>query len=47
MVDILHYDPVSGYFGSFHHSTKDNMDVIDKETLKAVGETVLYVVYAE
>ncbi len=47
MVDILHYNPIDGYFGDFHHSTKDNMDIIDKRTLKAVGETVLYVVYAE
>lgn len=47
MIDILHFDPVNGYFGDFHHSTKDNMDIIDKRTLKAVGETVLYVVYAE
>ena len=47
MVDILHYDPVNGYFGDFHHTTKDNMDIIDKKTLKAVGETVLYVVYGE
>jgi len=47
MIDILHFDPVKGYFGDFHHSTKDNMSIIDKGTLKAVGETVLYVVYAE
>ena len=47
MIDILHFDPTKGYFGDFHHSTKDNMDIIDKNTLKAVGETVLYVVYAE
>lgn len=47
MVDILHWDPVNGYFGDFHHSKKDNMSIIDKNTLKAVGETVLYVVYAE
>ncbi len=47
MVDILHFDPVNGYFGDFHHSTKDNMEIIDRKTLKAVGETVLYVVYGE
>jgi len=47
MIDVLHYDPVNGYFGDFHHSTKDNMSIIDKNTLKAVGETVLYVLYAE
>ncbi|MCF6351862.1 MAG: M28 family peptidase [Cyclobacteriaceae bacterium] len=47
MINILHYDPTNGYFGDFHHSTQDNMSIIDKHTLKAVGETVLYVVYAE
>lgn len=47
MVDILHYDPVNGYFGDFHHSTKDNMSIIYKPTLKAVGETILYVIYSE
>ncbi len=47
MVDVLHYDPVNGYFGDFHHSTKDNMSIIYKPTLKAVGQTLLYVVYAE
>ena len=47
MIDILHYDPVVGYFGDFHHTTADNMDFIDKNTLKAVGQTVLAVIYHE
>lgn len=47
MINILGYDPEQGYFGNFHHTTNDNMDIIDKRTLKAVGETVLYVVYGE
>ena len=45
MIDILDYR--SDGFGDYHHTTKDNMTVIDRSTLKAVGETVLYVVYAE
>lgn len=47
MIDIVHYDPENGYFGSFHHSTEDNMDIISKETLKAVGETLATVLYYE
>ncbi|MCO5249107.1 MAG: M28 family peptidase [Chitinophagales bacterium] len=41
MIDIIHYDPttLSG-FGDFWHTHADNMDIIDKNTLQAVGETV-------
>ncbi|KAA6319027.1 hypothetical protein EZS27_031031, partial [termite gut metagenome] len=34
-------------FGSFWHTTNDTMEVIDKSTLKAVGQTVLAVIYSE
>ena len=47
MIDILHYDRAKGYFGDFHHTTDDNMALIDKNTLKAVGQTVLHTVYYE
>lgn len=47
MVNIVHYDSENGYFGDFHHSHKDNMDIIDKNVLKGVGETLLYVIYHE
>ncbi|HCR52937.1 MAG TPA: glutamine cyclotransferase, partial [Cytophagales bacterium] len=30
-----------------HHSQKDNMDLISKETLEAVGATLLNVIYYE
>jgi hypothetical protein len=46
MIDIVSYDPESG-FGDFHHTQKDNMDIISKETLHAVGSTLLYVLYYE
>lgn len=47
-IDIIEYDPASDfYFSDFHHTHKDDMDIISKETLKAVGETVLHVVYNE
>ena len=47
MVDIISFDPKDGGFGDFHHTHKDNMEIISKETLEAVGETVLHVVYYE
>jgi len=47
MIDIIHWEPGPGYFGDWHHTTRDDMSLIDKNTLKAVGQTVLYVVYQE
>jgi len=38
--------PSPGY-GSFHHTHNDNMDIIDKESLRAVGETLMHVIYNE
>lgn len=46
-IDIVHYDPEHGYFGDYHHTHRDNIDIISKEMLEAVGETVLNVVYYE
>lgn len=46
-VDIIDYDPKTGGFGDFHHTRKDNMQLIDKATLKAVGQTLLEVIYNE
>lgn len=41
-VDIINFDPDrSGGFASHWHTQKDNMDIIDKNTLRSVGETVL------
>ena len=47
MIDIIHWEPGPGYFGDWHHTTRDNMELIDRNTLKAVGQTVLHVVYQE
>ena len=47
MIDIIDYDRENQNFGSYHHTHQDNMSVISRETLKAVGQTVLYVVYKE
>lgn len=47
-IDIINCDPESpNGFGPHHHTMKDDMDWIDKETLKAVGQTVLNVIYNE
>lgn len=47
-VDIIHLDlNTDSNFGWYHHTTKDDMNNVSKETLKAVGQTVLEVVYKE
>jgi glutaminyl-peptide cyclotransferase len=48
MIDICDLRPASGNtFGDYHHTQKDNMSIIDKGTLKAVGQTLLQVLYQE
>ncbi|MDR0835626.1 MAG: M28 family peptidase [Tannerella sp.] len=45
-IDIINYDPNNATgFGVHWHTTNDTMDNIDKETLKAVGQTILEVIY--
>jgi glutaminyl-peptide cyclotransferase len=46
-IDIIEYNQASGGFGDYHHTHKDNMSIIDKGTLKAVGQTLLEVIYTE
>lgn len=40
-------DDTSHGFGNYWHTLSDNMDIIDKNTLKAVGQTVLEVLFTE
>jgi glutaminyl-peptide cyclotransferase len=48
MIDIIELHPNdSKTFGYYHHTKADNMSVIDKNTLKAVGQTVLTTLYQE
>jgi glutaminyl-peptide cyclotransferase len=47
MIDIVHYQTGVGFFGDYHHSRKDNLSIISKETLGAVGTTLMNVVYYE
>jgi len=42
-INIVNYD-LTG-FGDYWHTLNDNMDIICKKTLKAVGQTVLEVIY--
>jgi len=44
MIDIINYD---NSFASHHHTQADNINIIDKNTLKAVGQTVLQVIYQQ
>lgn len=52
VIDIIDTRPqpvamgLGGYkFGGYHHTHKDNLDLINKNTLKAVGQTLMQVVY--
>ncbi|MGI4760769.1 MAG: M28 family peptidase [Janthinobacterium lividum] len=47
-VDIYDH-PAFGeaYFPDYHHATTDNMAIIDRKTMKAVGQTLLQVLYQE
>ncbi|MCK9204031.1 MAG: M28 family peptidase [Bacteroidales bacterium] len=47
-IDLIHLDKNSptGFYPGWH-TTHDNLDAIDKNTLKAVGQTLLTVIYEE
>ncbi len=46
-VNIVHINPSTDDFGAFHHTHGDNMDNISKKPLRAVGHTLLEVIYRE
>jgi len=47
-IDIIQYNPQSRLgFGDYWHTHNDTMENINKNTLKAVGQTVLEVIYRE
>ncbi|WP_026473927.1 M28 family peptidase [Alkaliflexus imshenetskii] len=47
-VNIIQYEPASHTsFGHYWHTHQDTMDNIDRNTLKAVGQTVMEVIYTE
>lgn len=48
MIDIIHHDSSNdNIFFEHWHTLNDNMEAIDKNTLKAVGQTLLQVIYNE
>lgn len=48
MIDIIEYEMSDGnYFGSYWHTHDDNINVIDKNSLKAVGQTLIELLYRE
>ena len=47
-IDIIEYDPsTESNFNKHWHTHKDDMDNIDKNTLNAVGKTLMHVIYTE
>lgn len=48
-INIVDYDPNNqySYFPFYHHTHADNISIIDQSTLKAVGQTLLHVLYNE
>ena len=47
MINIVHFEPGIGFFGDFHHTQEDNLELINKEMLGIVGTTVLNTLYFE
>jgi hypothetical protein len=46
--DIIHHDQASATgFGEYWHTQQDNMLMVDRETMRVVGHTLLAVVYSE
>ena len=46
MIDIINIKE-SGAFGPHHHTHADDLDIIDKQTLRAAGQVVLATLYKE
>ena len=46
-LDIYHYSNSADIFPAYHHATADNMSIIDRKPMKAVGQTLLQVLYQE
>ncbi len=47
-VDIIHLDPsTQSGFGKYWHTHNDNMDSVNKNTLYAVGQTILEILFHE
>ena len=48
MVDIINLSSEPNHtFGDYHHTAHDTMDILDKKTMEAVGQTLLSVLHYE
>ncbi len=49
MFDIIEHSTKKPdeFFGDYHHTSKDNMEIIDRKTLTSVGQSVLQMLYNE
>ena len=46
-IDIIQYDRTTQAFAPYHHTHQDNMSLVNRQTLKAVGQTLLEVIFKE
>lgn len=46
MIDVINIKG-NGEFGSYHHTHADNLEIVDKKTLQAVGQVILATIYKE
>jgi hypothetical protein len=47
-INIIQYDPTTRTgFGDYWHTLRDTLDNVRPETLGAVGQTVLHIIYTE
>jgi hypothetical protein len=44
-IDIIQYNPENNGFGAYWHTLDDTIDNVSRETMQAVGQTVLQVIY--
>lgn len=45
MIDIINLSGPNGTFGDYHHTHRDNIDIIDKNVLRKTGQVVTAVLY--
>lgn len=45
-IDVIHYSDAAGFYSNWH-TQLDNLNNIDRNTLKAVGQTILETIYRE
>lgn len=46
-IDIVHMNPATGTYGKHHHTHRDNLDIIDPNTMRMVGQVVLETIWKQ